>query len=113
MDTQGDAFFFSFARARDADQPERIYQLDVDGLPSSFPPLRTHGEEPLDLEQRLERRINEYVEGVVERALANPSEIKVGSVGKLAAGGLLVALMSVAFLAALIVGVVVLVRWLV
>ena len=25
----------------------------VDGLPSTFPPLRTHGEEPLDFEQRL------------------------------------------------------------
>jgi len=26
---------------KDFDRPERIYQLDVDGLPASFPPLRT------------------------------------------------------------------------
>ena len=44
-------------RLKDIDHPERIYQLDVDGLPSAFPPLRTHGEKPLDFEQRLELRI--------------------------------------------------------
>ena len=29
-------------RLKDIERPERIYQLDVEGLQSSFPPLRTH-----------------------------------------------------------------------
>jgi class 3 adenylate cyclase len=97
---------------KDIDQPERIYQLDVDGLPSSFPPLRTHGEQPLDFEQRLERRIHEYVESRVERALAGPSDPSAGSLVKLAGGGLLVAFLSLLLLAVMIVGGVFLVRWL-
>ena len=28
-------------RLKDIDRPERLYQLDVDGLPADFPPLRT------------------------------------------------------------------------
>src|SRR5262249_56368199 len=28
-------------RLKDLDRPERIYQLDIDGLPTEFPPLRT------------------------------------------------------------------------
>ena len=28
-------------RLKDLDRPERIYQVDVDGLPVDFPPLRT------------------------------------------------------------------------
>jgi class 3 adenylate cyclase len=101
-------------RLKDIDQPERIYQLDVDGLPSSFPPLRTHGEQPLDFEQRLERRINEYVESRVERALAfgDQPDLSAGSLFKLAGGGLLVAFLSLLLLAAIIVGAVFLVRWL-
>ena len=83
----------------------------MDGLPSSFPPLRTHGEEPLDSEQRLERRIHRYVEGQVEQALANPSELSAATVGKLAAGGLFVASLALAFLAAVVVGIVLLVRF--
>ena len=55
-------------RLKDIDQPEHIYQLDVDGLPSSFPPLRTTGEEPLDLDQRLEQRIESYVESQLDQA---------------------------------------------
>jgi class 3 adenylate cyclase len=99
-------------RLKDIDHPERIYQLDVEGLPSSFPPLRTHGEKPLDFEQRLERRIHEYVESTVERALTfgDQPEIPAGAF-KLAAGGLLVALLGLLVLAAMVVGAVFLVRW--
>jgi hypothetical protein len=103
-------------RLKDIDQPERIYQLEVDGLPSSFPPLRTAGEEPLDFEARLERRIKSYVESRVEMALANPeafaSELPSG-VTKLAAGGLLVAFLALSFLAAVVVGIVLLIRFVV
>ncbi len=99
---------------KDIDQPERIYQLDVDGLPSSFPPLRTQGEQPLDFEQRLERRIHEYVESRVERALTfgDDPDLSAGSLAKLAGGGLLVAFFGLLLLAAMIVGAVFLVRWL-
>ncbi len=101
-------------RLKDIDRPERIYQLDVDGLPSSFPPLRTHGEEPLDFEQRLERRITSYVESRIEMALANPDAISPelpAGMTKLAAGGLLAAFLGLCFLGAVVVGIVLLVRF--
>jgi hypothetical protein len=69
------------------DHPERISQLSAPGLAASFPPLRTNAASPLetlgdpddDLERRidragqtLERRINERVADVLERALDAP-----------------------------------------
>ena len=99
-------------RLKDIDRPERIYQLDVDGLPTSFPPLRTDGEEPLDFDQRLERRIHEYVESHVERALSGePPDVSLGSVGKLAAGGLFLAFLSLLLLAGVIVAIVLSIRF--
>jgi len=101
-------------RLKDIDQPERIYQLDVDGLPSAFPPLRTHGEEPIDFEQRLENRIKSYVESRVEQALASPEtvhqELPAGMT-KLAAGGLLIAFLGLCLLALFVAGIVLLVRF--
>ncbi len=101
-------------RLKDIDRPERIYQLDVDGLSTSFPPLRTHGEAPLDFEQRLERKIKSYVERCVEMALSNPdafaSELPSGMT-KVAAGGLLVAFFALCLLALLVVGIVLIVRF--
>jgi class 3 adenylate cyclase len=101
-------------RLKDIDQPERIYQLDVDGLPSTFPPLRTHGEKPLDFEQRLEQRIQSYVERRVELALSasDPASRELPSgMTKLAAGGLLVAFLGVCLLTAIVIGIVLLVRF--
>jgi hypothetical protein len=101
-------------RLKDIDHPERIYQLDVEGLSSSFPPLRTHGEEPLDFDQRLERRIKTYVESRVELALSNPGAIPTelpAEMAKLAAGGLLVGFVALGLLAVLVVGIVLLVRF--
>ena len=102
-------------RLKDIDDPERIYQLDVDGLPSTFPPLRTHGEQPLDFEQRLEHRIQSYVERTVELALGGPDTASSGEppagLTKLAAGGLLIAFLGLCLLAALVIGIVVLVRF--
>ena len=106
-------------RLKDIDRPERIYQLDVDGLQSSFPPLRTHDEEPLDFDKRLERRIESYVESQLERAftggakgrgendLAEAPEKLI----RLAAGGLFIAFLGLALLAVMIVGIVLLVRF--
>ena len=99
---------------KDIDRPERIYQLDVDGLSSSFPPLRTHGEDPFDLGQRLEHRIKSYVESRVELALSNPEAIPTelsAGVTKLAAGGLLIAFLGLCLLAALVAGIVLFVRF--
>jgi class 3 adenylate cyclase len=98
-------------RLKDIDRPERIYQLDVEGLPSSFPPLRTHGEEPVSFEERLEQRIHDYVETRLEMALTNPSAELPTSMTRLAAGGLLVAFLGLLLLAAIVVGIVLLVRF--
>jgi class 3 adenylate cyclase len=101
-------------RLKDIDEPERIYQLEVDGLPSAFPPLRTHGEEPIDFEQRLENRIKSYVESRVELALGGPDGISSNppvGLTKLAAGGLLIAFLGVCLLAAIVVVIVLLVRF--
>ncbi len=101
-------------RLKDIDHPERIYQLDVDGLPSAFPPLRTHGEEPLDFDRRLELRIQSYVERRVEQAFAGPdagSREPPGDLTRLAAGGLFIAFLSLCLLAVLVVGIVLLVRF--
>jgi class 3 adenylate cyclase len=101
-------------RLKDIDQPEHIYQLDVDDLPSTFPPLRTTGEEPLDLDQRLEQRIESYVESQLEMALRGVGDQRhepATKLTKLAAGGMLIAFLGLAFLAALFVVVVLLVRF--
>ena len=37
------------AQLKDLDQPEQVYQLDIDGLRSEFPPLRTLGGTPTNL----------------------------------------------------------------
>ena len=101
-------------RLKDIDYPEHIYQLDVDGLPSSFPPLRTTGDEPLDLDRRLEQRIESYVESQLDlafRGVGDHREPPVPKLTKLAAGGLFIGFLGLAFLAAVIVVVVLLVRF--
>lgn len=102
-------------RLKDIDRPERIYQLEIPGLPASFPPLRTHGEDPVDFEQRLERRIESYVEDVLERSLRSvPSVGRMGppKATRLAFWGLAVTIAEVVVLGGIVVGVVFLVRWL-
>jgi class 3 adenylate cyclase len=102
-------------RLKDIDQPERIYQLDVDGLQSAFPPLRTGGDEPIDLDARLEQRIEAYVESTLERAFTgipgdrpSPAPEKLT---RLALSGLLVAVIGLLVLAAMIVMIVLLVQF--
>jgi class 3 adenylate cyclase len=96
---------------KDLDRPERIYQLDVDGLPSSFPALRTHGEEPVDFDTQIERRVHAFVERTLEQAFTDPRHAP-ESVTRLAVGGLVVALFGLLLLALIVVGGVLIVRFL-
>ncbi len=57
-------------RLKDIDEPERVTQLVIDGLPESFPPLRVEQEEPMDFGERLSRKIKADVERRVEMSLS-------------------------------------------
>lgn len=54
---------------KDIDEPERVSQLVIDGLPERFPPLRVDREEPMDFGERLARRIQADVERRIEASL--------------------------------------------
>ena len=58
-------------RLKDLGEPEHVVQLDIDGLPASFPPLRVTEEEPLDFGERLARKIQADVERQLEESLAD------------------------------------------
>jgi len=96
-------------KLKDLDRAEQIYQLDVPGLPSTFPPLKTRGEEAGSFEERIERRVHEFVERTVEQNLTRPHETP-GTLIKLGLGGLLVAVVGLLVLALIVVGVVLIVR---
>jgi hypothetical protein len=57
-------------RLKDIDEPERVVQLEIDGLPASFPPLRAETEEPMDFGERLSRKIKADVERRLELSLS-------------------------------------------
>lgn len=59
---------------KDLDEAERVVQLDIDGLPSSFPPLRAEQEKPLDFGERLARRIQAEVERRIEESFGGGAE---------------------------------------
>ena len=52
-------------------QHERIFQLALDGEPTQFPPLKTypHEDSPDELADRINRRVNEYVQQSIDQAL--------------------------------------------
>jgi class 3 adenylate cyclase len=58
-------------RLADLDEPERVYQLTIDGLQTEFPPLRTKQEEPLDLGTSIEQRVERFVLQSIEQAFKN------------------------------------------
>ncbi len=60
-------------RLKDIDEPERVSQLVIDGLPESFPPLRVEQEEPMDFGERLARKIQADVERQIEASLGGGS----------------------------------------
>jgi class 3 adenylate cyclase len=70
-------------------QHEHIYELSVDGAPAAAKPLKT--ERADTLESRMEDRINAYVERQLEQAFSSPA-----APAKLAAGGLVTLLLTVA-----------------
>jgi hypothetical protein len=94
-------------RLKDIDEPERVVQLQIDGLPASFPPLRTETEEPMDFGERLSRKIQAQVERQVESALAGDTvEVDVKGTTQLALLGFIPLLMLLVFIAlAILVGV--------
>ena len=96
-------------KLKDLDHAEQIYQLEVPGLPLTFPPLKTRGEERGSFDERIERRVHEFVERTVEQSLTHPHETP-SSVVKLALGGLLVALVGLLVLALLVALVVLIVK---
>lgn len=91
-------------RLKDMEEPERVVQLDIEGLPSSFPPLRVDRAEPMDFGDRLAARI----EADVERQLAESFkglELESESPARttsLALFGLLNAVLGVAALVAIV-----------
>ena len=62
---------------KDLDEAERVVQLDIEGLPSSFPPLRAEQEEPMDFGQRLSQRIRADVERQLEESFAGARDVNV------------------------------------
>ena len=62
---------------KDLDEPERVVQLEIDGLPSSFPPLRAEQEEPMDFGERLAQRIKADVERQLEESFAGARDVNV------------------------------------
>ncbi len=87
-------------------QHERIYELAVDGGPTSFPPLKT--EKPKSAGEALAERIKQQVERDLEQAFRDDSSSKVPV--KLAASGLGIAALGLALLAAAVVAVILLVK---
>ena len=55
-------------RLKDIDRPDRLFQVVAADLPSSFPAPRTGAPPALGLDDRLEQRINAYVERTIARA---------------------------------------------
>ena len=89
-------------------QHEHLYELALDEEHREFPPLKAEKANRDDLSERFERQISDYVEQQLERAftggVAEPTPFR------LAASGLALAATSLLVLAALVVGIVFLVK---
>jgi class 3 adenylate cyclase len=93
-------------RLKDLDDPERVVQLEIDGLPGSFPPLRTGQEEPMDFGDRLAQKIKADVERQIELSLSGATPEAVEGTSRLA----LIGLVPLVLLVAAIVAIVLLVK---
>ena len=90
-------------RLKDMDEPEKVVQLEIDGLQTSFPPLRAEEEEPIDFGERLSRKIHADVERRLETALAgSPTEIDVKGTTGLVLLGLIPLVLVVAAIVAIV-----------
>jgi class 3 adenylate cyclase len=83
-------------RLKDLSQPERVVQLEIDGLPGSFPPLRTGQEEPMDFGDRLAQKIKADVERRIELSLSGATPEAVKGTSRLALVGLIPLVLLVA-----------------
>ncbi len=93
-------------RLKDLSEPEHVVQLDIEGLPGSFPPLRAGQEEPMDFGDRLAQKIKADVERRIEMSLTGATPDAVAGTGRLA----LVGLVPLVLLVAAIVAIVLLVK---
>ncbi len=90
-------------RLKDMDEPEHVTQLVIDGLPESFPPLRTGEEEPMDFGERLARKIQDDIERHLEASLSGGATFDVAKGGtRLAFFGLLNLVLLVAAIVVII-----------
>jgi class 3 adenylate cyclase len=89
-------------------QHEHVYELSLDEEHREFPPLKAEKANRDDLSERFERQISDYVEQQLERAFTG--EMPGATPVRLAASGLALATMSLLVLAALVVGIVFLVK---
>ena len=89
-------------RLKDLSQPEHVVQLDIDGLPASFPPLRSGEEEPMDFGERLSRKIKADVERRIELSLSGATSEPVKGTTGLALLGLLPLVLLLAVVAAIV-----------
>ena len=86
-------------RLKDLGEPEPVVQLEIDGLPGTFPPLRAEAEEPLDFGERLAQRIQADVERQLEASLTGSgpeARESTTKLAKLAGIGLLLLVLVVA-----------------
>jgi class 3 adenylate cyclase len=95
-------------RLKDLCDPEPVVQLEIDGLPASFPPLRSGQEEPLDFGERLAQKIQADVERSIEQSLSGEPAKAVTGTTTLA----LVGLIPLVLLLFAVVGIVALVVYL-
>ena len=86
-------------------QREHVYELSLNETPEEFPALQSRPGD--NFEQRFERRIQEYVEGQLERSLGGDTSI---GVEKVAAAGLGLAAASILILLLLVAGIILLVK---
>jgi class 3 adenylate cyclase len=86
-------------------QREHVYELSLQEAPEEFPPLKSRPGD--NFEQRFEQRIEQYVEGQLEKALGNPDSL---NAGKLAAGGMALAVGGILIFLLLVAGIILLVK---
>jgi class 3 adenylate cyclase len=87
---------------KDIDEPEHVTQLVIDGLPESFPPLRSTHEEPMDFGERLARKIQADVERQIEAGFAGERVAVPKALTGLALFGLVMLVLVVAVIVAIV-----------
>jgi class 3 adenylate cyclase len=100
-------------RLKDMDEAERVVQLEIEGLPSSFPPLRAERDEPLDFGEQLSRRIKAHVERQLEESLmggGGPADVDFGVPARAGTKLAFFGLLNLVLLVAAIVAIVLLVK---